>query len=221
MAFPDNPWLGLPEEAPFVLPQDQRAVERFNSRAKDEHRVIVDLLPEPHIGTLDAPVVLLNLNPGFSQEDYEVHARAEFKAALLRTVRGEPSPFPFYYMDPDQEGAGHRWWQQRLRPLIEATSIEAVANRVLCVELFPYHSKQFAHSKISLPSRRFALELVRSAMSRRALIVILRGYQYWSVEIRDLGAYRRVLRLNSPQNVTISRGNCPQGFGEIVEELSA
>jgi hypothetical protein len=216
----DNPWLELPAQAPFVLPQDERAVDRFNARARDEHRIIVDLLPEPHIGALDAPVVLLNLNPGFSEEDYDVHARQDFKVALLKTLRGEASPFPFYYMDPAQTGAGHRWWRQRLRPLMEATSSEAVAHRLLCVEFFPYHSKQFAHAKLSLPSQRFALELVRSAMSRRALLVVLRGYQYWSVAIRDLGAYRRVLRLNSPQNVTISQGNC-LGFDEIVQELSA
>jgi hypothetical protein len=221
MPLLDNPWLELPVEAPYVLPQDVRVVERFNSRAKEEHRIIVDLLPEPHIGVFDAPVVLLNLNPGYSDEDYVVHGRPEFRSALLKTIRGEPSAYPFYYMDPSHTGAGHRWWRQRLRPLIEATSAEVVGKKVLCVELFPYHSRQFAHSRISVPSQKFALELVRSAMSRRALLVVLRGYQYWSVEIRDLGAYQRLLRLNSPQNVTVSRGNCPQGFDEILRELSA
>lgn len=221
MPLRNNPWIELPDEPPFVLPADQRVVDRFNSRAKDEHRIIADLLPEPHIGSFNAPVVLLNLNPGFSAEDYEVHSRPAFRSALLRTIRGEASPYPFYYMDPTQNGAGHSWWRQRLRPLIEVTSLDSVAQRVLCVELFPYHSRQFAHAKLSVPSQRFALELVRSAMSRRALIIVLRGYQYWSVEIRDLAAYQRLLRLNSPQNVTISRGNCPQGFDEIITELSA
>lgn len=220
MALVDNPWLELPEEAPFILAQDMRAVERFNTKAAAEHRIILDLLPEPHIGSFDAPVVLLNLDPGFSQEDYAVHSRSDFRTALLKTIRGEPGPYPFYYLDPDQDGAGHRWWRQRLRPLIEATSVAAVAARILCVGLFPYHSKQYAHSKVSLPSRRFSFELVRSAMARRALILVMRGYEYWSVEIRDLGAYPRVLRLNSPQNVTISKGNCPMGFDEIVAELS-
>ena len=80
-------------------------------------------------------------------------------------------------------------------------------------------AKKFAHSKVALPSRRFALQLVRDAMARRALIVVMRGYEYWSVEIRDLAAYRRLLRLTSPQNVTISKGNC-LGFDEIVQELA-
>src|SRR5688500_7948072 len=173
MLLLDNPWLELPVEAPYVLPQDVRVVERFNSRAKEEHRIIVDLLPEPHIGSFDAPVVLLNLNPAYSDEDYVVHGRPEFRSALLKTIRGEPSAYPFYYMDPSHPGAGHRWWRQRLRPLIEATSAEVVGKKVLCVELFPYHSRQFAHSRISVPSQKFASELVRSAMSRRALLVVL------------------------------------------------
>lgn len=221
MAFVENPWVDLPGDAPFVLPHDERPVDRFNAHAADKHKIITDLLPEPHIGSFDAPVVLLDLNPGFNKGDYAVHSRPSFKSALLKTIRGERTAFPFYYLDPGEDGPGQQWWRQRLRPLMEAASADAVAGRILCVELFPYHSKEFAHSKVSLPSKRFALQLVRSAMARRALIVVMRGYQYWSVEIREFGAYRRVLRLSSPHNLTISRGNCPQGFDEIVAELSA
>lgn len=216
-----NPWNRLPQTPPFVLPDDASIVSAFNVRARDNHRVITDLLPEPHIGSFHAPVVLLNLNPGFSEEDYHVHARPDFQHRLLATIRGEPTPFPFYYLDPSQDGAGHHWWRRRLRPLIEATSNAAVAQNILCVEFFPYHSKQFGHGRLRLPSQRFAAALVRGALKRKALVVAMRGFRYWTAFIRELDTYGELVRLNSPQNVTISAGNCPAGFERIVDLVNS
>lgn len=210
----ENPWHHLPSEAPFVLPQDERAIDRHNSRADNKTRIVTDLLPEPIVGPIDAPVILLNLNAGFNEQDYDVHSRASFREEMLETIRGEAKRF--VYMD--EEGPGQRWWKQKLRPLIEATSLDAVATGILSVNLFPYHTKQYTHFKSALSSQRFVLDIVRAAINRKALLVAMRGYERWSVEIRDMGAYRRVLRMTSPQNVTISKGNV-LGFDEIVSEL--
>src|SRR5688500_3058766 len=65
-----NPWLRLPDSGPYVLADDAEAVGRFNDKPnrKPIHLLrIHDLLPEPFIGSPDAPVVLLSNNPGWSE----------------------------------------------------------------------------------------------------------------------------------------------------------
>jgi hypothetical protein len=44
-------------------------VEAHNLRRKAEHQFQLEALPEPYVGPVDAPVVLLNLNPGFDPSD--------------------------------------------------------------------------------------------------------------------------------------------------------
>jgi hypothetical protein len=61
-----NPWLQLPEKAPYVLPEDEAAIRRFNSRldGNDERRIDLELIPEPFLGYHSAPVVILMHNLG-------------------------------------------------------------------------------------------------------------------------------------------------------------
>ena len=59
-----NPWPALPSEAPFVLPDDQEAIARFNVSAPERTRLELTLLPEPFVGSVDASVGLLTLNLG-------------------------------------------------------------------------------------------------------------------------------------------------------------
>jgi hypothetical protein len=54
-------------EPPYVYAMDNLAVDAFNAHARDEHRIHTDVLPEPFLGRKDAPIVLLNLNPGFDE----------------------------------------------------------------------------------------------------------------------------------------------------------
>ena len=60
-----NPWLSLPEKAPFVLECDKQSILDFNSRAKPQYWIHLEELPEPYTGNPLANIVLLNLNPGF------------------------------------------------------------------------------------------------------------------------------------------------------------
>ena len=48
-----------------MLREDADEIERFNAKARYDHAFHLDLIPEPFIGNPAAPVVLLNLNPGF------------------------------------------------------------------------------------------------------------------------------------------------------------
>lgn len=214
-----NPWISLPTSAPFVLPGDADPIQAFNARARENYRIHVEVIPEPFLGLPDAPVVLLNLNPGFNDEDLAWHEEPEFKAQSLANLTHRASPYPFYLLNPDLEAPGVRWWTRRLGKLIEAVGVEQVARSVLCVELFPYHSRRFEHAKLRLASQEYGFDLVRNALGRGAVVVVMRGWKFWKEAVPELEQYRRRFALRSVQNVSITPGNCPEGFDQIVAAM--
>ena len=141
----DNPWKQLPEQPPYVLPADASAVKSFNQRARDNHRLRIDnKLPEPFLGDPIAPIVLLNLNPGFDDSDHQYVADPYSRVLQLCNLRHAPAAYPFYHLDPRMAGfGGAKWWTPRLCALIRLVGVEVVANRVFCVEFFPYSSREY------------------------------------------------------------------------------
>src|ERR1700674_3500503 len=92
-----NPWLAVPSEPPYVLPCDSEIVHAYNSKHSDENcRLRLNVLPEPFIGFRTAPVLLLNLNPGFDDLDPDDHTRPEFQALLRNNYEHRFLDFPFY-----------------------------------------------------------------------------------------------------------------------------
>ena len=215
----DNPWVGLPAIPPFVLPEDLKSVARFNESAKDETRIHVDLLPEPFIGRLDAPIVLLSLNPGYSEGDSECHRDPLFRRLSLDNLRQRPMEHPFFLISPDIQAPGRRWWEKKLAGLLRLAPRDVVARRLLCVEYFGYHSRRFAHAGLSLPSQDFAFQLVRDAVRRRAIIVLMRSRKLWFSKVTELAEYTRLIELGNVQNPTVSPGNCRGRFDEIASAL--
>src|SRR5689334_18116030 len=114
-----NPWLALPESAPYVAPDDGETLRRFSPRLRGPFALQLDLLPQPWTGDIErAEILMLALNPGYAEadrEDLRDHAyAAEWKAALSFSTRT-----PFYVLDPAFEATGGgRWWVRRLRDLI-------------------------------------------------------------------------------------------------------
>ena len=173
-------------------------------------------------------MLLLNLNPGFDEQDHAWHMRPVFADAIRRNLRHEASAHPFYLLDPALEGApGYQWWSAKTGPLIRECGRRAVANALLCVELFPYHSRSFGAHKLRLPSQDYSAWLVRQAVARGTLVVVMRAKRYWVDRVPELQAYaeaqpRSVVALNNPQNVTISHRNLPEGvFTTLVNAITA
>lgn len=215
----ENPWTRLPHSAPFALHDDLPLLQTFNARAKPEHRVDTSLLPEPFLGRHDAPVVLLNLNPGWKAADAACHANPAFAGLSRANLEQARSPYPFYLLNPALESLGTRWWRRKLRWLIDDAGLDAVTNNVLCVEYFPYHSHRYGSRVPRLPSQEFSFGLVRSAIEREALIVIMRSARRWEAAVPELEVYGRRLDLINFQNPCVSPRNCPDGYGEIVAAI--
>jgi hypothetical protein len=215
-----NPWLELPPKAPFVLPQDASAVERFNDRASERTRLeVLLLLPEPFVGRLEAPIILLALNPGVSEGDFALHDDPAFRSRVRSCHKQEPVEWPYYYLDPQVSGPGARWSARVLGPLIREVGATAVANGVVLFEHLAYHSRGFGHHRLELPSQRFTFDQVNDGLSRAAAIFVTRGFNYWSKAIPSLLNHPRLFRTRSAQNIVISPRNCSDGWDAALSAL--
>ena len=76
------------------------------------------------------------------------------------------------------------------------------------LEYFPYHSENFAHGRLSLPSQTFTFDALRAAVGRGAIIIITRGRTLWEKAVPELITHTLVFETSSKQNVVISPKNC-------------
>src|SRR5215831_7633288 len=109
MNRPVNSWQQLSGQAPFRLPEDSLPIADFSRTATEGLALHLELLPEPFLGSPEAPVVLLNLNPGFSPEDQQHHEDPFFAARCRDNLLHRPVDYPFYLLDPNIKGPGQRW----------------------------------------------------------------------------------------------------------------
>jgi hypothetical protein len=214
----DNPWIKVSEAAPYVLPEDQEVLERLGRMADFEF----DVLPEPFLGCVEkAKLLLLNLNPGFHDEDLPTHARSDFSNALRKNLRQEPTRYPFYLLDPEfSDTPGYAWWNGKLRELVERCGRDQISQNVACIEFFAYHSRRWRGLAKPIPSQSYAVQLVQGAMEEKKLILLMRASRKWFDAVSGLESYPRLLKLKNPQNVSVSNNNVADGkFEELVQEV--
>jgi len=218
-----NPWLNLPQRAPFILYEDEKIIQNFNKKYDGtDYQIITNMYPEPFIGSLNANVILLNLNPGFGgKQDLEAHNKKDkFTETIKDNLSHSLKDNPFYFLDPQfAETPGYAWWTKKLKSLIIEVGQDVVAKNLLCIELFPYHSSKY-RSTAQLPSQEYTKFLVKSAINRNAIIIGMRAIRKWLDLLPELQRYQSFYKLNNPQNVSVSRNNCPEGFDKIINKLS-
>ena len=95
-----NPWMELPSRAPYVLSSDRPFVEAFNKHADEAKRLDLNLLPEPFIGNRSAPLVVLGLNPRWSEQNSENYSTPARPHAILANLRDEPEGQVHYALEP-------------------------------------------------------------------------------------------------------------------------
>lgn len=218
----ENPWIKLPISVPYFLPDEQQLIQYFNASVSESHCIRPELMPEPFLGDINAPIVLLNLNPGFDDREIPFHNQNEYFIHRCRdNLLHKPGEYPFYLLDPGiSESLGHKWWIKRLRDPIKVAGLWKVANKLFCVEYFPYHSKRFRSINRILDSQRYSFSLVETALQRNALVIIMRGKRLWVEAIPELIRYPKLFQLRNPRNVDVSQGNCPDGYQELTRILT-
>jgi hypothetical protein len=214
-----NPWTTLPKSNPYVLASDAPLLMSFNARAAAKHRYDTSLLPEPYFGSLNAPVVVLNLNPGWSPDDAAIHAKPTFAAMSRSSLAHKLNPYPFLHLQPTCETPGGRWWRQRTRELAAEVGFELLAHHLACIQFAPYHSPEYAANSPQLPSQEYNFYLVRQAIARGAEIVVMRSVSLWLSAVPELAGYTRLHRGSNPRAPFLTRGNLKSAYSVVAGRL--
>jgi hypothetical protein len=217
-----NPWLDLADHAPYVLAEDREQIERFNcrSRLSERRKLRLEVVPEPYIGSIEAPIFFLKLNPGYSQDDIAFTEDAEARRIWYRNLLHLSLEYPFYALDPTVAWASNaRWWRHKLKHLIREFGEERVATNASCIEAFPYHSYGSPGFPGVLPSQRYSFHLVNAAIDRSAIILMANTVKWWKQEVPRLHSYSRLYIATNPQNGHITSGYYPEGYAAVQNVL--
>lgn len=209
----ENPWRALNCGSSLVLSEDEPYLCAFEQCCKnDAYRINRTVVPEPRSGPIDAPVVLLQLNPSYDEAPpcpKDVEKR-------IAALHDETSPHM-----PLQSGDG--WWARTFASVHrDIDDPVKIATRVLSLEFFPYASKSFSHGHVRLPSQGYTFALLRRAIERAALILVTRGFNLWCGAVPELAAEREnIVTLRNPRRPFVSRNNLPPGAYERVIQMIA
>jgi len=213
----------------------------------DRYKLRLDLYPEPFIGNPDAPIYLLNLNPGFDETDKK--DMGDLKEHILKSYQHEGT---FYYLEDGlkiENTNGAKWWRSgreyvsrsgkkgkvppRLGELIkEKEFIKEVRESIFCIEYFPYHSKGWKKEKEynKLPSQIYSKELIETALEdENKIFIIMRSALYELIQKLKEAKYKdRIFFCSNKQSPTITKNNIvkiiegnekKEGFDEIVKRI--
>jgi hypothetical protein len=199
---------------------DLQILEAFNSKNSDvDYFIQRHLLPEPYIGQPGSSKVLfLALNPGYHEEDDIAHQHPSLRMAILDNLDGKSGPYPYYYLHEDPEIGifrGFRWCRRIYKALINEIGAKELSEKIACIQFHGYHSRRYRSLSL-LPSQKMSFSLIREAMSRKILIVLMRSRRIWISAIPELEEYPFLLQLKNPRNPTISPGNMQPGNFEMV-----
>lgn len=194
-----NPWGSLTKRAPYVLQEDAPIV-RVHNRQRDlneAHEILLDEPPEPFLGPMDAPVVVLQLNPGVAH-GFETSERDALCAGLSNPAAIRSHPLIEYR---------NAWWSKLVKAHATEAPLGRIATRVQSIEYFPYRSASFGFGHLRAPSQEFGFHLARRALKRRAEIVITRGARYWYGAVPELFEHPHVHVVRNLRSASLSAVN--------------
>jgi len=217
-----NPWKNLPCNPPFVLEEDSSYINTFNEIQNNANfKINTNYVPEARLGPVNAPVVILQLNPSYNRDEAEGPNELEIKKDLENIMN---------------EGEYHKggyettnWWNTRLNNLRCDVGEEKLAKNLLSVEFFPYRSLNFDHNELRIPSQKYSFDLVRNALKNNAVVVVGRGWKLWCSAIPELyeqfndpkSEHGTVFRLNNPRSSYYSRNNLGEDpYNKIVNVIN-
>jgi len=222
-----NPWPAIqPGQLPYVAPDDWpqvhahniRVANRYDPEKAAKYRLPLDVFPEPYLGHPDAPILLLNLNPGYNDESPRFHARPPIMDLCVANLRHEVSAdIPFYPLHPRYlMNGGSRWWSLRLGEWIERFGKERVARTFFCIELFPYSSVSYSALPSLVPSQHYSIALAKAKLKAGCAVITMRAETRWKELLPGL-EHAEHYRTNSRQNVYLTRNNLPAAAASRIE----
>ena len=210
-----NPWATLPAAPPYVLAEDRPYVESFNANLTPDspYRIRTDLLPDPFTGPVDAPVVILNRNPGVGGRRSRATPPAGFCRGSSRRARrhaiGPAASLLARGVRPD------RWRQLVARRAPETLGPRAHLRGARGGSFSPSNftgttARSGPCSRSRCRRSTTALRLVEDAVERGATVVIMRGHRDWKVAVPSLRTYPRAVEARNRQQKAVSPGQPPR-----------
>ncbi|MCQ2222679.1 MAG: hypothetical protein MJZ35_02700 [Bacteroidaceae bacterium] len=208
-----NPWINNSWPCnEMVAACDKDIIEKFNQKYPNELKL--NLWPEVFMGNPDAPVYLLNGNPGYNKEDDRFVNDPDFIDAIRKTLSHDTDVFMFLE-DTWDDHSGTKYWKNHTKELRKI--IKDLGGKLFDIEYFPYHSENqeiIKKSNLKLPSFEYSNQLVEKAINDGKLIVLMRNASKWIERIPNLRNYKNVLYLSSSSNTSLTPKN-------IVRKTSA
>jgi hypothetical protein len=215
-----NPWLNYKFENSTVHNEDLDLINQFNSKAKTDFQYSDVLLPDPYIGSLNSKLMLLALNPGLSDSDFDVHKNTNYIEHHWKNINQTELDYPFYYLNPKLDCPGTHWWHNKLKWIIQDLNLKNVANNICCLQLTPYHSVRFKRNPKQLHTQSFIAHTLKEHIKKGYPIVIMRSKKLWVELVPELGTYQNAFLLRNPRNPTLSPNNIgDENYLKLLEIL--
>ena len=229
-----NPWIEITEnynsykdERNFILKEDRNIINEFNCKNKEVFQIKEYILPFPFLGNVENSEILILLNnPGFDEEELKKGYYDKFHSEIKDSYQGNQKMYCF----EDEYIQYSDYWNKKLGNLIEKFGKRTIAEKISIVNFFPYSSsryKDFSKRDKSnflkngyLHSQIYNFEIVKNAMDRKALIIIVRGRKNWFKAVDGLESYINTFKTNSYLNSSITKNNCRDFFDKILERLN-
>lgn len=173
---------------------DLACIHKYNERARENYQIREVLGPSAFEGDVDgARVVLLLANPGFDETStLDDHGFAR-------------PGWPLAGLHPEAPDGLRNWWTARLRGLIELCGAQQVSQRLACLQITPWASRNFDES-LFLPSRSEILNAANRIAERGAVLVIMRAERLW-LDARSVASSSSLCRVKNWRSSYISEGN--------------
>jgi hypothetical protein len=232
----ENPWHDLinsKDKSNLILENEKEIIRKFNDKNRElgpdnfyNYHIHTEILPAPFMGDVhNSPIVLLTLNPGWDEKELEkdfYNLYSNYWESMMKHEFILPD-LPLFCLE-DEYTAISPYWNSKLQHLISRTSKEAVAKNVSVIQFFPYQSKKYKAlykglSADYLDSQKYNFKLVRQAIDRKALIIILRSRRIWIEAVKELESYPNVRYTRSVLNPVLSENNLGDSFFEIIERI--
>ena len=225
-----NPWHEITPDNK-ILSRDREAVQIHNKKYShlEEKRISLVDYPEPFIGNPNAKIYILLANPGRSSESEKKHSSELKKRALesyiINNLRHNKLEYPFYLLDPKfrEWHKGSEWWGKALKGLIEISSYEKIAQEVISVELYGYHSTRFEKGicdKLVSLSSLYSYGLVEKAIKENKIILLPRAVGEWYKKVPALKSYDKCYLIATNRGITFTENTIsPFAFKEIKKIL--
>lgn len=218
-----NPWSNFEKSDFLVHPDDRSILEYHNKHSKPQHQFLTHLAPEPWIGNIEAPIVVLLANPGATNLDVKGREQPKASAIISKSIsnlRQESVDYPHFFFNPElSETAGQAWYFKAFKSLLQHFDTKHLAKNVLTCEMAPYHSKNWKKPSNDFPTQKYTNYLVKIAIQRNAIILMHRARKLWLAMVPELERYPLKYVPSSWQSPAISPRNYKTSFESIRSRL--